>query len=134
MSAELFSRLPYEVLPGVFLGNEFHAASLETLRVLDIVAVLNVGLPQCQDHFRDRGIRYLSCELFDNAESNFSSVFLHQAYPFITAACETKVKGFVVSRGKERLKKKKKKKKKRTRSLSIARVGFPRALRSWLLF
>ena len=89
---------PFQVLPGLFLGNEIHAASLQTLRVLNISCVLNVGAPQCFDHFRDHDdLTYVTLELFDNRESNFASVFLHQAFPLLSV-CLSKVFCFAISR------------------------------------
>lgn len=119
--SDFFSALPCEVIPGVFLGNELHAASLEVLRVLNIGLVLNVGVPQCIDHFKDRGIRYLSCELFDNVESNFSNVFLHQAYPCLTDAIQSEVNE--EKETKNSLYKKEKKKKKKCNVLVHCKSG-----------
>jgi hypothetical protein len=81
--------LPSRVFPGLYLGTEVTAASLPALRLLDITAVLNVGLPQCPNHFAsDPHVTYCALDVFDNAASNFSSVFLNEAFPFVSAALE----------------------------------------------
>ena len=87
MEGSSSSSLPWFVGGRIWIGNEVHAASLKSLRELDITHIVNVGFPQCINHFEDYpGFHYCTVELFDNAAPNLCSVFLHQIFPFVCAA------------------------------------------------
>lgn len=68
----------------LYLGTELDAANRRALSELNITRVLNVGVPQTINHFvADGALTYLSVEVFDNAASNFATVVLQRAIPFL---------------------------------------------------
>ena len=75
----------------IIAGDERIAADIKFLRLNDVTAIVNAGVPRVQSFFsEDSRLSYCNVEVFDNSESNFSHVFLTQVYPFVCRMVEEK--------------------------------------------
>lgn len=74
-----------------YVGTELEAANRQLLATLGITRVLNCGTPQTRNYFpADPFLRYAAVEVWDNAQSNFAHVFLHEALPFLDESARTR--------------------------------------------
>ncbi len=74
-----------------YVGTELDAANRHLLATLGITRVLNCGTPQTRNFFpADPYLRYAAVEVWDNAQSNFAHVFLHEALPFLDESAQTR--------------------------------------------
>lgn len=77
---------PVEILPGLYLGNSYHASQEESLRRLGIFALLNVAeITKADNAFppvSSDGFRHMNLPVADNATSDISCSF-PQAIEFI---------------------------------------------------
>lgn len=65
-----------EVAPSLFMSSEAVAKSFDTLRRFGITHVVNCVGASCEDHYRERGIGYLSFHLKDSPQQDITGILL----------------------------------------------------------